>query len=47
VDRIWNFFTRQRAGTSSMVLPNSSQFEEQADEDEDDDTPDLGDDSHA
>jgi len=46
VNRIWDFFTRQQAGTSSTVPPDSSQFEEQTDEDEDNDTPELGDDSH-
>ena len=46
MNRIWDFFTRQQAGTSSTVPPDSSQFEEQTDEDEDNDTPELGDDSH-
>ena len=46
LDRIWDFFTRQQARTSSTVPPDPSQFEEQTDEDEDDGTPNLGDDSH-
>jgi len=46
VDHIWNFITRQQAGTSSMIPPDSSPFEEQSDEDEEDDTINLGDDSH-
>jgi len=46
VDRIWDFFTRQQAGTSSTVPPDTSQFEESTDEDEDDETPNLGNDSH-
>jgi len=46
VDRIWNFFTRQQAGTSSTQPPGSSPFEEETDEDEEDETPNLGDDSH-
>ena len=43
-----DFFKRQRAGSSSTVAPDISQFEEEIDDDEDDDsteTPDLGDDS--
>ena len=42
------FFKRHRAGSSSTVSPDISQFEEDIDDDEDDDsteTPDLGDDS--
>ena len=47
VDRIWDFFTRHQVGTSSTISPASSQFEELSDEDEDDDTPNLDNDSHA
>jgi len=46
VDRIWNFFTRQQVGASSTQPPGSSPFEEGTDEDEEDDTHNLGDDSH-
>ena len=41
MDRIWNFFTRQQMGSSSTVPPDSSPFEDQTDEDEEDDTPNL------
>ena len=46
VDCICNFITRQQAGTSSTVPPDFSPFEEQPDEDEEDDTTNLGDDSN-
>jgi len=44
VDRIWSFCTRQQVGTSSTQLPDSSPFQEKTDEDEEDETPNLGDD---
>jgi len=40
-----DFFKRQHAGSSSTVPPDISQFEEDTDDDKDDETPDLGDDS--
>ena len=46
VDRIWNFITRQQAGTSSTVPLDSSLLEEQPDEHDEDDTTNFGNDSH-
>ena len=45
--RMLDFFKSQRAGSSSTVPPDISQFEEDTDDDDDDnnETPDLGDDS--
>ena len=45
VYRIMDFFKSQHTGSSSTVPPDISQFEEDTDDDKDDETPDLGDDS--
>jgi len=43
--RIMDFLKCQRAGSSLTVPPHISQFEEETDDDEDDETLDFGDDS--
>jgi len=45
LDRILDFFKRQRTGSSSTVPPDISQFEEETDDEKNDKTPNLGDDS--